>query len=139
MTPAEKRERARDYHRRYYDKRRKVHMGPLAPLCRERGPIGAVVTCKKCLAYDKARKVGETLNEWDRKRLAALILEEQRRKARERRARNVERARENARRWRAANRDLVRVNNKLWRARNPERCKELWRQFAARRRAQAQP
>jgi hypothetical protein len=112
MTRAEK-------NLRYYNKtRRKVHAGKLAPLCRQNGPIGPVVTCKTCLMVQKTRAVGQQLNEWEQKRLDAMFKKLAAEKSARWRARNIEKARESARRYHAKNADVLRITNRQWREKN---------------------
>lgn len=138
MTKAQRRaaKRARDLARarRLYVAVAKVHIGPIDPICGARGPriIGPAPTCRRCLALDKARKVGSSLNEWEAKRVAQLALEISREKKRKWRAANLDKARAAARRWRENNRDLRRINGREWRAKNAERVKANWRSWAAR-------
>jgi hypothetical protein len=105
--------------RRYYDKaRRKVHAGPLAPLCRQAGPTGKVVTCKTCLMVQKARAVGKRINEWEQKRLDALFRQKSAERSAKWRANNLDKARAASRRWREKNLDVMRVIQREWYAKN---------------------
>ena len=125
--------------RRYYDKtRRATHIGPLAPLCRQRGPVVASgATCKTCLRIEKARQVGKRLNEWERKRLDALFRQQAAEKTAAWRRRNPEKARAACRRWRARNVDVHRIARREWGARNRERLTATQRERRASKRSRS--
>lgn len=125
---------------RYYNlTRRKVHAGKLVPLCRANGPIGRDVTCKTCIRIARQQAVGSKLNEWEAKRVKALLREFVRQKSAEWRARNPDKAREACRRWREQNRDMQRLANREWYARNRERKRLYNAAYYARRRARMTP
>lgn len=103
----------------YYDRtRRKTHAGKLTPVCRQRGPVGSVVTCKTCLMALKARAVGSKINEWEQKRLDAMFRKRTAERSAAWRRRNPEKARLSGLRWREKNRDVIRVLNIQWQQKN---------------------
>lgn len=101
--------------RRYYNRFRKVHIGPLAPLCRQRGPIGPVATCKTCMMVQKARAVGTALNEWEAARLKKLFKAQSAARSKAWRKRNPAKASAACMKWRTENHDVYLIYMREWR------------------------
>lgn len=125
-----------EINRRYYDKKlRRTHAGKLAPLCHQRGPIGDTVTCKTCLKVMRAQSIGKSLNEWEQKRIAALVRTYNAERAARWRKANPDKVRAMVKRYREKYRDLYRLSCRAYYAKNRDQRREYNRSYYLKRKA----